>query len=897
MNRNDNPLAKVLAFLITAYPDHAEELGRITNLFLRDPEKARLELYKYKKANPNIRFPKDLEFLIDQELQRGDKQPGKENDSKKSPTPAERFKKVLEDEFVNKQSNGRISEDYLKEKELSEKEVFEQWYKENTTLGKKNPSEQETKTYKESEEFKTKVAKETDRRYKEKFAAEITGFIAIEKSRIYDNHTNDPVVKELGKILSEAEGENGEGAQKTKKKSLDDFYGIFPQKTIAYSNDIPEIRQYLTEAKKEDFSAPIIMSSPDLEDDYSSEDSENNESENNSTYSPDTQDESEDDQSQRSSSSGRSRGRGKKETEETAKRAERKAERRAARKVGKSGVKKIGQKIASQVGQKAVMALGAATWEIWAIILAIILLLFLLFFLIDQLNNQSGGFVSISKTADKEAVDNPPADSAYLTALSTPQDITYTITVSYSENVQSVTVTDPIPENAILVSANNNAEFLDTDGNPTTDKNLAKTVTWTISPEATSTGSLSGTTSATLGDWLNKKLSGSGLAGQGGALVYFSSKYNIPVELALGMFWHEAQWATTGINPQANNPGNLSNGIVTTSIPKCAKWSAAPDKVGSKSTSKNTYCVYPSMEDGIEAYFKLLDKNYRSQVDYFIQTGDPSKVIAKYYSSANDESGGNAAQYIANINSKVKELKNAAAKDGVSLNAPSDSTGTGSTVWNKTFQIVLRPKSTTKDTYIINIARAENVIATPQGYGYGGVTINTIVQPVSPKGSYNTSEAICVFGNPTRPTSSYGLNQDWYKKNITTTTFLGKKVQVHRMIIPYLEAASQEIIANGITYNIYDIGGFNYRLKVGGSTLSMHAFGSAIDINPDKNPFCYLSQPDCTTNIPSSFVNIMTKWGFGWGGYWKNKKDWMHFQWEGIEPLKGNCPYGNFNYD
>lgn len=64
----------------------------------------------------------------------------------------------------------------------------------------------------------------------------------------------------------------------------------------------------------------------------------------------------------------------------------------------------------------------------------------------------------------------------------------------------------------------------------------------------------------------------------------------------------------------------------------------------------------------------------------------------------------------------------------------------------------------------------------------------------------------------------------------------------------------------------------NYRKKVGGSSLSTHAWGVAIDIAPDENPYAQTS-----TKFSAAAIDIMERWGFLSGGRaWG--KDWMHFQ-------------------
>lgn len=67
-------------------------------------------------------------------------------------------------------------------------------------------------------------------------------------------------------------------------------------------------------------------------------------------------------------------------------------------------------------------------------------------------------------------------------------------------------------------------------------------------------------------------------------------------------------------------------------------------------------------------------------------------------------------------------------------------------------------------------------------------------------------------------------------------------------------------------------GSHNYRVKVGGSSLSTHAWGAAVDINPNENVYA-----QTTTTFSDAAIDIMEKWGFLSGGRaWG--KDWMHFQ-------------------
>lgn len=90
---------------------------------------------------------------------------------------------------------------------------------------------------------------------------------------------------------------------------------------------------------------------------------------------------------------------------------------------------------------------------------------------------------------------------------------------------------------------------------------------------------------------------------------------------------------------------------------------------------------------------------------------------------------------------------------------------------------------------------------------------------------------------------------------------------------------------------------FLYRPATGSSKLSKHAYGRAIDINPQQNPYVsYTSGSpvwshenandyiDRNTGLPHVITHedacykIFTKYGFTWGGDWNNIKDYQHFQ-------------------
>lgn len=69
-------------------------------------------------------------------------------------------------------------------------------------------------------------------------------------------------------------------------------------------------------------------------------------------------------------------------------------------------------------------------------------------------------------------------------------------------------------------------------------------------------------------------------------------------------------------------------------------------------------------------------------------------------------------------------------------------------------------------------------------------------------------------------------------------------------------------------------GGYNFRVMRGGSALSMHAFGAAIDFDPERNAFGDKSPR--FAEFPK-VIEFFGREGWEWGGFWK-KKDGMHFQ-------------------
>lgn len=146
---------------------------------------------------------------------------------------------------------------------------------------------------------------------------------------------------------------------------------------------------------------------------------------------------------------------------------------------------------------------------------------------------------------------------------------------------------------------------------------------------------------------------------------------------------------------------------------------------------------------------------------------------------------------------------------------------------------------------------------------------------------------IAFYGDPRGP---HGVNERWFAANIIRVvppwrmTYAGKPVKsiaFHRKAAPALDAALQAIWdecsrkqsvidAHGLS----EYGGtFNYRLIRGSSNLSNHAFAIAIDLAPSGNALGVTKG-----KMPAFAVAAFKAQGFKWGGDYKGRKDWMHFE-------------------
>ena len=101
-------------------------------------------------------------------------------------------------------------------------------------------------------------------------------------------------------------------------------------------------------------------------------------------------------------------------------------------------------------------------------------------------------------------------------------------------------------------------------------------------------------------------------------------------------------------------------------------------------------------------------------------------------------------------------------------------------------------------------------------------------------------------------------------------------VRCHERLVPQLAGALGELEERGLGDLIdpEQYGGCwvpRHILGDAGRALSLHAWGLAVDLNVDDNP--YGAEPVLDPRVVETFE----RWGFAWGGHWRTP-DGMHFE-------------------
>lgn len=120
--------------------------------------------------------------------------------------------------------------------------------------------------------------------------------------------------------------------------------------------------------------------------------------------------------------------------------------------------------------------------------------------------------------------------------------------------------------------------------------------------------------------------------------------------------------------------------------------------------------------------------------------------------------------------------------------------------------------------------------------------------------------------------------ENFSKNHLTTIHGPSGDVTVNKKSATAFSGFLKDLEAEG--YKFKSVGGYSLRAnKSNPRMLSQHAFGNAIDINSQTNPYGQEKN-----DLPSNVGDIAAKWGLSWGGAWHSVKDPMHFEYTGSLP-------------
>ena len=109
----------------------------------------------------------------------------------------------------------------------------------------------------------------------------------------------------------------------------------------------------------------------------------------------------------------------------------------------------------------------------------------------------------------------------------------------------------------------------------------------------------------------------------------------------------------------------------------------------------------------------------------------------------------------------------------------------------------------------------------------------------------------------------------------------GGVVTVDVLVVDALKALNAVLIDWDYRTRRSDTGAYNCRTITGGRSYSLHAYGIAVDLNWNTNPYGRTLVTDMAIGMIEAIEGIRTAGGvqvWRWGGRYSNNKDAMHFE-------------------
>ena len=155
------------------------------------------------------------------------------------------------------------------------------------------------------------------------------------------------------------------------------------------------------------------------------------------------------------------------------------------------------------------------------------------------------------------------------------------------------------------------------------------------------------------------------------------------------------------------------------------------------------------------------------------------------------------------------------------------------------------------------------------------------------------SECDAFYGNPRNRGNPSESSPKWESENLVRVKppfviyYEGKQVKAGMLVHKKVADSLTRVLAAiwdkaGKSQKVIDdwgvskfAGAYTYKLMKSGKALSMHSWGCALDLDPERNG--YKDNTPNFANIPE-VVAAFDAEGWVWGGRWKDPCDGMHFQ-------------------
>ena len=139
-----------------------------------------------------------------------------------------------------------------------------------------------------------------------------------------------------------------------------------------------------------------------------------------------------------------------------------------------------------------------------------------------------------------------------------------------------------------------------------------------------------------------------------------------------------------------------------------------------------------------------------------------------------------------------------------------------------------------------------------------------------------SAQCLKKWGDPTVVTNEMKYMTVWDVPTHLEIGVIPKKLYCNKLIVAPLIQAFTNLIDRDFVKELKTFDGcFNVRRKRGLTSMSLHSWGVAIDVNAAWNGL------NKTPQLSAGFVKCFTDAGFDWGGTW-TRKDGMHFQLKSI---------------